>query len=206
MKKLLLTTAFAVTSFSAFSADSVDISVIGTISANSCTPASSGGGVVDYGFIKQDMLAETGPTILPVKTVAFSINCSGPMNVALRAYSNRPGTVTDAGVENIAGTGVVNSDVKNAGLNKDMPIGNSGYGSPTAAGLGQSKGKNIGGYTLTLPPVSVSLDDQEATYKYYSYEMPSDAKWVKESASYGSNNGHSLFSKDVAYYAYSAPR
>lgn len=205
MKKLLLVSILSAVATPALSAESVDISVIGTISSASCTPSAGGGGVVDYGFIKPDMLADTGPTVLGVKTIGFTVSCDAPANVALRASSNRMGTVTNTtGPESQVGSGLANAALVAAGLGKNQPYGQATVSTPTVVGLGKaSNGSNIGGYMMNLPPALVTLDGVAATNKYYTYAVPTQTtKWNKESSSIVTNNGHTLFTVDNAFFGY----
>jgi len=207
MKKILIASLASAVSIitHGVQANSLDISVIGTISAASCTPNAAGGGVVDYGFIKPDTLADKGPTVLSVKTIGFTINCDAPTNVAIRASSNRMSTTTDIkGPESVVGSSIVNAELIAAGFGQNMPFGQSKVSQPTVVGLGASSGKNIGGYLLNLPPSLVSLDGVPATNKYYTVgNTPNySTKWIKESSSLTTGNGHSLFTTDGAYFAY----
>lgn len=206
MKKIALavTSIVSMMSYGA-SATSLDINVIGTISSASCVPTATGGGVVDYGFIKPDALAESGPTVLDVKTVAFTINCDAPTNVALRASSNRMATTTDAKEpESAVGSASASTELVTAGFGQKMPYAQPKVQQPTIAGLGTSNGKNIGGYMLNLPPSLVSLDGIDATNKYYTVgnRPTSSTSWKKEAASLVTGNGHTLFTTNGAYFAY----
>lgn len=100
MKKTRLVTFLAASAvFSASSsiaADSVDLKVIGTITPVACTPTLSGGGTVDYGTIKADTLKADDYTVLPMRTLDFSITCDGNAKVAVSAISGRPGTALGA--------------------------------------------------------------------------------------------------------------
>lgn len=205
MKKLLLATLLTSTSLSAMAADSVDISVIGTISPISCVPSASGGGVVDYGNIKPDALTSGVPTVLPAKTVNISISCDGKTSVALRATSNRPNTVPDTdGAENISGSALVSQAVIDAGLGKNLPFSLPTVLKPSAAGLGLANGNKIGGYMMNLPVTLVNLDGDPAAVRYYSLTAPtSTSGWSKMTAGISPNDGDSLLPPNTAFFGYS---
>lgn len=204
MKKLFLASMITSLSLSAAATDSVDISVIGTISPTSCVPSASGGGIVDYGHILPENLSDTGPTVLPAKTVSFNINCDAPTNVALRANSNRLGTTTDAGAENITGSAKANSTLISAGLGSNLPLGLPNVISPSAAGLGTANGSNIGGYMINLPVTQISLDGTAAAARYYSLQAPTaTSSWSKISTGITSD-GDTLLPANTAYFGYSS--
>lgn len=205
MKKLLIATLLTSSSLSALAADSVDISVIGTISPTSCVPSASGGGVVDYGNINPDTLAATGPTVLPAKTISISINCDGETFVALSAISNRPNTVTNSnGAENATGSARASQALIDAGLGKNLPNGLSNVSTPYAAGLGLANGQKIGGYMMNLPVTSVNIDGTDAAVRYWSVTAPtSTSSWNKMSPGV-SDDGDSLLPASAAYFGYNS--
>ncbi|WP_419245743.1 DUF1120 domain-containing protein [Serratia sp. NFX21] len=151
MKKTLLATLLAagavVCASSVFAADSVDLKVIGTITPVACTPTLSGGGTVDYGTIKADTLKADDYTVLPEKSLDFSITCDGNAKVAVNAFSGRMGsTVGDAEATNGAST---------------IPAGITLLGDVTtvqAFGLGLDGTKKIGGYSLKFDITSTKAD------------------------------------------------
>lgn len=74
-------------------ASSVDLSVRGSITPAACTPALSGGGVVDHGKIsRKDLNQSNKPTELPLATLRLSIECSAPTMVAIKSRDNRAGS------------------------------------------------------------------------------------------------------------------
>ncbi|MEX3172100.1 DUF1120 domain-containing protein [Serratia quinivorans] len=151
MKKTLLASALAagavVCASSAFAADSVDLKVIGTIEPVACTPTLSGGGTVDYGIIKADTLKADDYTVLPLKSLDFSITCDGNAKVAVKGFSGRMGsTVGDAEATNGAST---------------IPAGISLFGATgtiQAFGLGLDGTKKIGGYAVVLGYTDTKAD------------------------------------------------
>lgn len=122
----------------AMAADSVDVKVIGTIVPAACKPALSGGATIDYGTIKASAIAQDDYTVLPVKSLNFSINCDAPAKVALKSIDVRQGT-----------------EAKPVGVK----LNGTTIGDSTAvSGLGLADSKKIGAYTAILKTASVTLD------------------------------------------------
>src|SRR3546814_2468452 len=84
---------------------SSDRRVIGTITPPSCTPTLTGGGIVDYGKIFSSKLSMTAYNRLSTKDVPFSIVCTGPARIAVRATDNRSSSQI-AGILTTSGSGV----------------------------------------------------------------------------------------------------
>ncbi|CAI0770411.1 DUF1120 domain-containing protein [Serratia quinivorans] len=157
MKKTLLATLLAagavVCASSAFAADSVDLKVIGTITPVACTPTLSGGGTVDYGTIKADTLKADDYTVLPVKSLDFSITCDGNAKVAVNAFSGRMGTtVGDAEATNGAAT--IPAGITLLGLDSTTVT-------MQAFGLGLDGTKKIGGYATGIGVTGAKADGVE---------------------------------------------
>jgi type 1 fimbria pilin len=170
MKKTVVALALLATTASAFAADSVDVRVIGTIVPAACTPALTGGGVVDYGTIKADTISATDYTVLPEKQVSFAITCDAPAKVALIASNGRTGSL--AGVPETA---------HGAGRSPVTLFGLSAVG---AAGLGMEGTSQVGGYGVRIDSSTVTADgvavdslraDRDPGY--------ADSPWVKDSYS-----------------------
>jgi type 1 fimbria pilin len=137
MKTKLLAAAAALTALAALApvahAQSVDVSVIGTIVPPACVPAISGGGVIDYGNIPANTLSATGYTVLPAHTAAFTINCDAPAKVGVTAADNRASSMI-AGITAAIG---------------------SGYNDDYNYGLGTVSGSNVGGYAMTISNATI---------------------------------------------------
>ncbi|WP_166360003.1 DUF1120 domain-containing protein [Pseudomonas akapageensis] len=69
-----------------------ELIVQGTITPASCTPALSGGGVVDFGRISVQDLSKTNRTRLKPKPIGLTLTCEAPTRYALRMKDNRDGT------------------------------------------------------------------------------------------------------------------
>ena len=139
VQKTLLAVMLAATANHAFAAgDSVDVRVIGQIVPAACTPALSGGATIDYGTIKAETIAKDDFTVLPVKSLNFTLTCEAPAKVALTSVDSRSGTA-----------------VKPVGKSLlDVTIA----ANTTLMGLGQADGKNIGSYAMVIDGASTKLD------------------------------------------------
>jgi len=93
----------------AFAASTVDLTVTGLITPNSCTPLLSGGGQVDYGKISAKDLKTTQSTLIGVRTLQMSVSCDAPILVGLKAIDNRSGS--SATLQGM-GLGLINGDQK----------------------------------------------------------------------------------------------
>ena len=94
----------------AFAASTVDLTVTGLITPNSCTPQLSGGGQVDYGKISAKDLSATGTTLLPTQTLQMSVTCTAPILIGLKAIDNRAGS--SISTDGSMGLGLINGDQK----------------------------------------------------------------------------------------------
>ncbi|MFY3771588.1 DUF1120 domain-containing protein [Providencia manganoxydans] len=190
MKKVLLSALLASASFPALSADSIDISVIGTISPTACVPSAAGGGVADYGMIKPSELEATGVSVLEVKTLGFSVQCDGVTNVALRANSNR-GNASDAGPANDTGASKLTDTTALSSMIANLPY-NVSVANPDVMGLGTApNGADIGGYMMLLPTSLVTLDGEAATKRFYAFgPLTQNTTWNVEGAE--TNHGGSI--------------
>lgn len=135
-KRSVFALAIAVASSTMVMANSIDIKIIGTISPSACTPALSGGGVIDYGVITANSLKKDSYTQLDKKQLDFSITCDAPTKVALRAINGRPSTA--------AGTTETGD---NGG---PTPEGISRQYGDFVVGLGLDGQHKIGGYNIAL--------------------------------------------------------
>lgn len=73
-------------------ASSVDLTVKGLITPAACTPALSGGGVVDYGKISVQDLNPSGYTWLPEARLQLTVVCDAQTLMAINSTDNRAGT------------------------------------------------------------------------------------------------------------------
>ncbi|CAI8755799.1 MULTISPECIES: DUF1120 domain-containing protein [Pseudomonas] len=73
-------------------AESVDLSVTGTIIPTSCVPAFAGGGTVDLRKISAATLNKTTQTLLPTHNISLHINCDAPAPVEVSVRDNRAAT------------------------------------------------------------------------------------------------------------------
>ncbi|VEI65425.1 DUF1120 domain-containing protein [Serratia rubidaea] len=136
----------AATTLPAMAASTVDVRVIGTITPAACTPTLSGGGTVDYGAINPTTLSPADYTVLPEKTLDFSVTCDAPAKIALKVINGRPGSLAGS-TENISGAGPAPAGVQL------FSVANT-----AAVGLGKDGSANIGGYGLRFVPGTVQAD------------------------------------------------
>lgn len=134
LTKRLSTAAFfaaTITAATGIHAQSVDLRVTGTINPHACTAAIGGGGIIDFGEIPAKTLNKTAATVLPTKSVPFSITCVAPTLVAVTPFDNR-------GDSMIRGLNAMTDDVN--------------------FGLGTAGDAKIGGYTMQFEPGTFTAD------------------------------------------------
>lgn len=83
----------AATPSGVFAAESMDLTVQGTIIPPSCDISLSDNGVVDFGNIFARDLSSTNFTSVGTAYVTVSLNCNGPTKVAILASDGRAGSV-----------------------------------------------------------------------------------------------------------------
>ncbi|KTC62952.1 hypothetical protein AO262_30390 [Pseudomonas fluorescens ABAC62] len=94
---------------STFAASTVDIAVKGLIVPSACTPALSGGGVIDHGKISAKDLRPDNPSSLGPRTLRLSVDCDAPTLIALHSIDNRAASALMSGVY---GLGFINGNQK----------------------------------------------------------------------------------------------
>ncbi len=95
MKTLLIpmaTLAWLTGVSTAQAASTVELTVGGLITPMACTPALSGGGLIDFGKISQQDLNQATGTRLPLKSLTLTVSCNAPGRYALRMRDNRDGS------------------------------------------------------------------------------------------------------------------
>ncbi len=122
-------------------ADSTDLTITGTIIPTSCTPAFSGGNLVDLGNIPAASLNRDRQTELTNRNITLSVSCSASAPMAIKVHDNqahtqRPGIVVD-------------------GTDWKMYI----------FGIGEVGGNKIGGYGLRFGRPSVDGELSSVMYK-----------------------------------------
>ncbi|MBV6693995.1 DUF1120 domain-containing protein [Serratia quinivorans] len=164
MKNQMQKTACALALLSTLSmqawADSVDISVIGTITPAACTPTISGGGVIDYKTIDPATLSADAYTVLAEHTADFSISCTAPARIALKAVNGRANTLAGA-TEGTGGFGT-------------SPVSILGH-TWGAAGLGLNGEAKIGGFTAMYDTSTLVADDVSIIALYQNAVTGSNA-------------------------------
>lgn len=143
-KKLAFGAVLSVLAAPALAANSVDVSVVGTIAPGSCDVTLGGGGRIDHGTISQSSLDATDYTVLPVKSLPISITCTAPTSVAISTSTQRPNTTASEGADSVNGSAP-----------SPMPL----FSAPRGAwGLGLSGTSRIGGFWMRVNPTSVLID------------------------------------------------
>ncbi|KAE9854141.1 DUF1120 domain-containing protein, partial [Escherichia coli] len=89
MKKIILATAIALSTTSAFAADTAVMKVAGTLTSSACTAELGNGGIVDYGYIRLGELSDTSNNKLGQKQIPVTINCTAPTKVGFTIMDNR---------------------------------------------------------------------------------------------------------------------
>lgn len=89
MKKILLATAVALASTSAFADSTAVMKVKGTLTNSACTAELGNGGVIDYGFIRLGELSATTNNIIGQKQIPVSINCTAATKLGFTVTDNR---------------------------------------------------------------------------------------------------------------------
>ncbi|MFP5973808.1 DUF1120 domain-containing protein [Enterobacter mori] len=89
MKKIILVTAIALSTTSAFAVETAVMQVKGTLTNAACTAELGNGGVIDYGFIRLGELSKTSNNKLGQKQIPVTINCTAPTKVGFTITDNR---------------------------------------------------------------------------------------------------------------------
>ena len=121
---------------SAVQAQSLNVTVIGTVVPAACVPTVAGGGIADYGDIPAGTLNATAFNVLAVKTLAFSVTCDQATHIGITTVDNRAASRVPAAV---AAIDPGNNDTYNFGL-------------------GTVAGANVGGYIMDLAQGSFTVD------------------------------------------------
>ena len=88
MKKTLIAAALVLFTGSALAEQNAVLQVQGKLTAASCTPELSNGGVIDYGYIHLSALSATEANPLGFKDIDLTINCTAPTKVAWTTADN----------------------------------------------------------------------------------------------------------------------
>lgn len=89
MKKIILATAIALSTTSAFAVQTAVMQVKGTLTNAACTAELGNGGVVDYGYIRLGELSDASNNKLGEKQIPVTINCTMPTKVGFTVTDNR---------------------------------------------------------------------------------------------------------------------
>jgi Protein of unknown function (DUF1120). len=89
MKKVILATAIALCTTSAFAGETALLKVKGTLTNAACSADMSNGGVIDYGRIALGNLSATENNALGQKQLPVTITCTAPTKVAFTMMDDR---------------------------------------------------------------------------------------------------------------------
>lgn len=142
--------------------DTVDVKVTGQIVPPACVPAVTGGAVFDYGAIKAASLSQDNYTVLPQKSLTFSLTCDSPTKVAFKSTDGRAGSA-------VIPVGSKLWSDNYAAVTADTPM----------MGLGLDGTKKIGGYQLRAVIGNSSVTTDGQTVKSQSLRSTDNgATWV----------------------------
>lgn len=129
--KIFLTGSLAVAATCAVAqSESASLSVSGTLRPAACTLSLANDGAFDYGTVPSDQITNaTFYNALDAKETGFTVSCTALAKVALKSADNRAGTIP---------------------FNSNVSIFGDIWSPQYLHGLGQSNGKKIGGYGLTI--------------------------------------------------------
>jgi hypothetical protein len=105
---------------------SVELKVKGTLRPSACTPTLSSDGILDYGIINAAELHARTATMLPMRGITLTIDCSEPANIALKVVDNRAASRTL------------------------VSFANSPPNASTTFGLGLASGYRLGGFRISF--------------------------------------------------------
>ncbi len=128
MKKVILATAIALCTTSAFAGETAVLKVKGTLTNAACSAALGNGGVIDYGRIALGSLNASANNVLGQKQLPVTITCTAPTKVGFtinddRVDSNAQLPVDIGANKNITSKSYTYGVGKTAG---DVKIGNYG--------------------------------------------------------------------------------
>lgn len=89
MKKLILATAIALCTTSAFAGETAVLKVKGVLTNAACSADMSNGGVIDYGRIALGNLSATANNVLGQKQLPVTITCTAPTKVGFTISDDR---------------------------------------------------------------------------------------------------------------------
>lgn len=157
MKKVILATAIALCTTSAFAADTAVLKVKGTLTNAACTAELGNGGIFDYGTIRLGELSATENNVIGEKELPISINCSSPTKVGFSIADNRSESNARLPVDAGSKTGVTAAYFT--------------YGVGKTAG-----GVNIGNYVMWMKDVTANGETVDGIV--HNLDWTDQSKWV----------------------------
>lgn len=141
MKSILKMTAVALLALTCGQAmaadDNLDIKVIGEIIPPACVPTITGGATFDFGTMPAARVTKDDFTLLPEKSLVFSVTCSSPTKVAFTTVDARADSV-------VVPTGKIVGRVPAENLN--------------LLGLGLTGSTGIGAYEMNVSNLGLTVD------------------------------------------------
>jgi len=159
MKKVILATAIALCTTSAFAGETAVLKVQGTLTNSACSAELGQGGVIDYGNIRLGSLSATGNNTIGQKQIPVSITCTAATKVGF--------TITD------------NRSDSNAQLPVDVNTTSNVTEKYYTYGVGKTTGGvNIGNYSMWMTDVTADGNSVDPIVQNQDW---TDGHWVKGS-------------------------
>jgi len=105
MKKIILATAIALSTTSAFAAETAVMQVKGKLTNSACTAELGNGGVLDYGYIRLGEMSATTNNTIGQKQISVTINCTAPTKLGFSVLDNRSDSNAQLPVDIAGNTG-----------------------------------------------------------------------------------------------------
>jgi len=159
MKKVILATAIALCTTSAFAGETAVLKVQGTLTNSACSAELGQGGVIDYGNIRLGSLSATGNNTIGQKQIPVSITCTAATKVGF--------TITD------------NRSDSNAQLPVDVNTTPNVTEKYYTYGVGKTTGGvNIGNYSMWMTDITADGNTVDPIVQNQDW---TDGHWVKGS-------------------------
>ena len=159
MKKVILATAIALCTTSAFAGETAVLKVQGTLTNSSCSAELGQGGVIDYGNIRLGSLSADTNNTIGQKQIPVSITCTAATKVGF--------TITD------------NRSDSNAQLPVDVKTTPNVTDKYYTYGVGKTAGQvNIGNYSMWMTDVTANGNTVDPIVQNKDW---TDSHWIKGS-------------------------
>ncbi len=157
MKKVILATAIALCTTSAFAAETAVLKVKGVLTNSACSAELSQGGVIDYGTIHLSSLSSTANNVIGQKQLPVSITCPVATKVGFNITDNHSDTNAQLPVDIGSTTGVTEKYY--------------------TYGVGKTAGDvKIGSYGMWMTDVTANSNTVDAIVQNQDW---TDGHWIK---------------------------